>query len=714
MNHLISQSLRLDPDNVCLKRSFFRHNAESYSLDGGLVVKKGLFMSVRGGHNKLTINVDVATAVFWPSGKLLQLMQKYLRQQGDEASFTSWMANQLKVNEKRFLNELKRFRRISFYTTHTAPQRPAREQKHYIIDGFTEQGANNTFFLRRITKADGSVTEKKVSVANFFSETYKIRLQYPNLPCVKTKGNREVPLELCHVSDTDNRCLFKLDDRQTSSMIKINATRPAERRRAIGNNVDACKWGQDPVLQAYGMEIQPTMMKVKARILPAPELMFGAGGQIKSVPGNMAASGQWNLQGKQFAKTSTLKSFGCLIFANQQQCPLEAAKRFIRSLMNSYSQHGGVIENNNPIVQYVTPSKSNIQKSIREFWTQVGNQMKMRPQILFFIIPFKTSMPYNEIKHFCETELGCVSQCVLVAHVLKCAPQYLSNVCMKLNAKIGGTTCYLNQANNPLQGRGYNLMIGADVSHAAPGSEKPSFASMVGSTDLHGTRYSGIVGTNGIRQEMISEDNMKNFLTTMIFNFKKNTNFLPNRIFYFRDGVSEQQYHHVLEEEVKIMKKICKGLNATWAPKFTVTVCSKRHHHRFFPGNPRDGDKNGNVLPGTIIEKDVTDPAEYDFYLNSHKAIQGTARPTHYYVIMDETGIPVDDFQAICNNMCYTYIRSTTAVSMIPPVYYAHLASLRGRCHESTQSITPPATSVSEGVTIRPLHDKIKDAMWYV
>ena len=31
---------------------------------------------------------------------------------------------------------------------------------------------------------------------------------------------------------------------------------------------------------------------------------------------------------------------------------------------------------------------------------------------------------------------------------------------------------------------------------------------------------------------------------------------------------------------------------------------------------------------------------------------------------MDETGIPVDDFQAICNNMCYTYIRSTTAVSL--------------------------------------------------
>ena len=80
MNHLLSQSLRLDASNVCLKRSFFRQQCETHPLDGGLVVKKGLFMSVRGGQNKLTVNVDVATAVFWPAGSLLELMQKFLGQ----------------------------------------------------------------------------------------------------------------------------------------------------------------------------------------------------------------------------------------------------------------------------------------------------------------------------------------------------------------------------------------------------------------------------------------------------------------------------------------------------------------------------------------------------------------------------------------------------------------------------------------------------------
>lgn len=55
---------------------------------------------------------------------------------------------------------------------------------------------------------------------------------------------------------------------------------------------------------------------------------------------------------------------------------------------------------------------------------------------------------------------------------------------------------------------------------------------------------------------------------------------------------------------------------------------------------------------------------EYDFYLCSHSAIQGTARPVHYHVILDEAKVPVNDFQRLIYNMCYQYMRSTTPVSL--------------------------------------------------
>jgi hypothetical protein len=52
-------------------------------------------------------------------------------------------------------------------------------------------------------------------------------------------------------------------------------------------------------------------------------------------------------------------------------------------------------------------------------------------------------------------------------------------------------------------------------------------------------------------------------------------------------------------------------------PKFVVTIASKRHHIRFFsPKATMDADRaypDGNPMPGTIVERDVTHPYEFDF-----------------------------------------------------------------------------------------------------
>lgn len=93
-----------------------------------------------------------------------------------------------------------------------------------------------------------------------------------------------------------------------------------------------------------------------------------------------------------------------------------------------------------------------------------------------------------------------------------------------------------------------------------------------------------------------------------------------------------------------------------------MVVAEKRHHIRFFPG--AQGDKNQNPLPGTIVDKDVTHPFENDVYLCSHRAIQGTARPTHYHMLMDEAKLKTDDFQRLLYDHSYQYMRSTTPVSL--------------------------------------------------
>ncbi|MCL7032526.1 hypothetical protein MKW94_004519, partial [Papaver nudicaule] len=59
-----------------------------------------------------------------------------------------------------------------------------------------------------------------------------------------------------------------------------------------------------------------------------------------------------------------------------------------------------------------------------------GNQL----QLLIIILPDQTGS-YGTIKRVCETELGIVSQCCRPTHALRFNPQYLENVCMKINVK---------------------------------------------------------------------------------------------------------------------------------------------------------------------------------------------------------------------------------------------------------------------------------------
>ena len=66
---------------------------------------------------------------------------------------------------------------------------------------------------------------------------------------------------------------------------------------------------------------------------------------------------------------------------------------------------------------------------------------------------------------------------------------------------------------------------------------------------------------------------------------------------------------------------------------------------------------------------DVTSPAEFDFYLQSHAGLLGTSRPAHYNVLYDENNFKPDDLQSIAFALCHVYARSTRSVSIPAPVY---------------------------------------------
>lgn len=116
----------------------------------------------------------------------------------------------------------------------------------------------------------------------------------------------------------------------------------------------------------------------------------------------------------------------------------DQTKAFIASFINIYKGHGGNVVNTQPAM--TLGNEADPGASVTAAFQAAGNQSQARPQILIFVLPTKNTDMYLRIKKSTDCRYGMMSQCVQAAHVLKNQPQYHSNVCMKFNAKLGGTT----------------------------------------------------------------------------------------------------------------------------------------------------------------------------------------------------------------------------------------------------------------------------------
>ncbi len=109
----------------------------------------------------------------------------------------------------------------------------------------------------------------------------------------------------------------------------------------------------------------------------------------------------------------------------------------------------------------------------------------------------------------------------------------------------------------------------------------------------------------------------------------------PDNILVCRDGVSEGQYGLVLDQELPQLRSACRDVYPAEStkrglPRLTVLIVGKRHNTRFYPAKKEDADRSSNLPNGTVVDRGVTEARNWDFFLQAHAAIQGTARPAHY------------------------------------------------------------------------------------
>jgi len=271
---------------------------------------------------------------------------------------------------------------------------------------------------------------------------------------------------------------------------------------------------------------------------------------------------------------------------------------------------------------------------------------------------------------------------VQAKNVNKTSAQTLSNLCLKINVKLGGVNSILVPSIRPKVFNEPVIFLGADVTHPPAGdNKKPSIAAVVGSQDAHPSRYAATVRVQAHRVEIIQELSAMVKDHLMMF-YKSTGGYKPHRVIMYRDGVSEGQFLQVLQHELTAIREACIKLEPDYKPGITFIVVQKRHHTRLFCADLKEqSGRSGNIPAGTTVDIGITHPTEFDFYLCSHQGIQGTSRPSHYHVLWDDNRFDADELQQLTFQLCHTYVRCTRSVSIPAPAYYAHLVAFRARYH---------------------------------
>ena len=481
------------------------------------------------------------------------------------------------------------------------------------------------------------------------------------------------------------------------------------------------------------------MITVPGRVMQPPAITYASGRPTRP------AFGSWNLAGSQFFRGATLEKWTYLVISLEGRPMVWQSAQDFHGCLDRFSAKlkdigirvGPYMPGLRLSVKPGDPDLK-IDDALRKF----ANHPEKRPAMVLVVIPSgDATVVYNRIKYICDVKEGLINICVVDTKFARANDQYFANVGLKVNLKLGSCNHVLDPSELGIISAKETMFVGIDVTHPSPGSSStaPSVAGIVGSVDEWLAQWPADMRIQQARKEMV--DALDDLLQGCLRRWQGRNRSLPRNIIIYRDGVSESQYQSVLDQELPALRKATEAVfpatdTKNNIPKLAIVIVGKRHHTRFYVTSKADADRSGNPQSGTVVDRGVTEAANWDFFLQAHSAVQGTARPAHYYVIHDEVfrkekmkpplTNAADALEQLSHSMCYLFGRATKAVSVCPPAYYADLVCERARCYLAhVYAPTPPpssAASVSSesAAQTQPdqgminVHEQVRDTMFYI
>lgn len=551
---------------------------------------------------------------------------------------------------------------------------------------------------------------------------------FPMLNLGTDKRPTFFPAEVVEIQKGQN-VKAKLTAEETTAMLAFACRTPYENALSIANDArQVLDYDNNEILAGFGVSISKSLVTIKARVLNVPAVAYiDMGRKAVSV---MPYNGSWNMKAVRVVKPGVMIERWAYINIVGYEGDRQVGPGAMTDFAEFLAKNMGVKINTKP----VTIPKSYMTTSIAMDGPGLDNLFKWADgqqvrHIIFVLSQRDSTGLYTKIKRFGDCKYGIHTSCVLAKHLLKEKNlSYYSNVGLKINLKAGGVNHKLREEFGLLK-EGKTMFVGYDVSHPtnmpAQTNEVPSLVGLVSSIDQDLAQWPSVAWEQQSRQEMLGSPLLEAFKSRLTLWQKHNANQLPENIVIFRDGVSEGQFSQVIDVEIPMIREACRQ-KCKKQPRISLIVSVKRHQTRFYPTSAEEMSRSGNIKNGTVVDRGITLAPYWDFFLTAHDALQGTARPAHYTVLLDEVfrykygTKAANELERLTHELCYLFGRATKAVSICPPAYYADIVCDRARAHRpeydisDVESIATTDTGTTTSEAARNVHPRLRDTMYYI
>jgi len=651
-------------EKVIIRYSSIFPSSSRRQLGKQSVLLTGTFQSFRQTQAGLYLNTDLSYFVSSWFGTLIEYMSVLLRMQE-----SSWINAIMKDNklQQAINSTYGGFNNLSCTVTYSK-----RKFKVSGID-FKTSAAKHTF------DHDG----KAITVQAYLKLKYNYTVRFPTLALAYSeKANKEVtymPIECLVIPSTKYNQDLSTDER--TAMIDMTRAKPADKLDLIKKNqkilIENGNW------TAFQVGLSPNPTEVTAQVL-RPQALAWKGDKEKQLSDLDEEKG-WRF-GQDFDQvhtTTKLERWAVVSFVGPSKPEVQ---EFCQALMREAKGMGlfmGV-----PALREANEGGRTTPNAYKKILEEFA---KLKAQFVLVLLEDKLGDCYRAVKRSGDVLEGIMSKCVVMDSERKWTDSnIMKNILASVNGRIGGKNWVISQ--DQMKRLGFDTyskeglcLLGMDVCHGKTFRKDQSVVALCTSYDRDFCNYATSMLRLDSGQELLEQDQMKKLIVEGLQQYKLANNRLPLHLLFWRDGVGEGQYSLVRDKELLGIRSAIQELYATAPkqPKLTYVIIQKRNHLRsFYCFNS----EVYNPPVGTVIHTEIVDKDLTNFYMYSHKAVQGTARPTHYQLLVNELGLSVEKLAGFSFAAAHLHQGCNKPVSVPAPAIRAHKAALRGYAYFEDKS----------------------------